>query len=98
MEAVKAAAKLAAVGSLPRRTLVAISQAEAALTTSVFLVSAIIFLAARVSTESSASHQSKAWVSSSARTAGYSQAESSSGGRGLKNFGPTRSSPLQKPR
>src|SRR5882724_3355876 len=45
----------------------AISQAEAALTMSVFLVSAMIFRAARVSAGSSESHHSKACVSSSAR-------------------------------
>src|SRR6266404_2421555 len=62
----KSAARSVAVGSFPSLTLMAISQAEAALTISVFLVSAMIFRAARVSAGSSESHHSKAWVSSSA--------------------------------
>jgi hypothetical protein len=60
-------AAAAAVGSLPKRTLVAVSQAEAALTTKVFLASAIIFRVFRVRAESSESHQSNGCVSSNAR-------------------------------
>src|SRR6202167_1696992 len=63
----KSAAKSVAVASFPSLTLLAISQADAALTISVFFVSAIVFRAARVSAGSSESHQSKACVSRSAR-------------------------------
>src|SRR5260370_17198641 len=63
----KSAARSVAVGRLPNLSLIAISQAEGALTSSVFLVSAMTFRAARVNAGSSESHHSKAWVSSSAR-------------------------------
>src|SRR5258708_36936019 len=63
----KSAARSVAVGSFPSLALMAISQAEAALTISVFLVSAMIFRAVRVSAGSSESHHSKAYVSRSGR-------------------------------
>jgi hypothetical protein len=62
----KSATKSVAVAGFPNLTLIAISQADAALTISVFAVSAIIFRAARVSSGSSESHQSRACVSRSA--------------------------------
>src|ERR1700733_15031973 len=63
----KSATKSVAVGNFPSLTLMAISQAEAALTIKVFLVSAMILRAFRGNAGSSVSHQSKAWVSSRAR-------------------------------
>ena len=75
----------------------AISQAEAALMTATFLVSAINFRAGLLSAGSSESHQSRACVSRRARTKNYSQPANSLAGSGSKNSGPTCSLPFRKP-
>src|ERR1700732_1230369 len=93
----KSATRSVAVGSFPSLTLIAISQAEAALTISVFLVSAMNFRAARGSAGASESHQSKEWVSSRARKECYSQVDNSLIGRGSKNSGPTHNFPFNDP-
>ena len=86
----KSAAKSAAEGSLPRRTFVAISQAEAALTKMTFFVSLMTRRADCDKAELSASHHNNAWVSKRTCNVRYSQQEISSGGNGSKNSGPTR--------
>ena len=86
-----------AAGSLPRRTLVAISHAEAALTTIVFCFSSINRRTESGSEELSVIHQIRAWVSSERCNRNYSQASSSSGGRGSKNSGPISTFPFHAP-
>ena len=82
--------------SLPSRALMAISQAEAAFTITVFFVSATTLRATRVSAGSSDSHHSTACVSSRIRN-DHCQPASSDGGNGLKNSRPTRSLPFSAP-
>ena len=74
----------------------AISQAEAALTMSVFLVSAMIFRAARVSARSSESHHSKACVSSSARNSGLLPGRLFAYRKGLKKLRPNMQLTFQR--
>ena len=92
----KRRAKSAAPGSLPRRDLVAISHAEAALT-KMMLERELISLRTRGgSAGSSVSHQSKAWVSKR-RFRSHSQSSISSSGRGSKNSEPMRNFPFMLP-
>ena len=93
---VKFAARSSAPGSLPRRTLVAISQADAALARIVFSGLAITLRTAAEKDGSSMNHQSNAWVSKRKRTA-HSQALSSSSGSGSKNSLPTWNFPFRLP-
>lgn len=95
--AAKFATRSAAVGSLPRRTLVAISHGRAPLTWRMFLVSAIALRAALLNAGLSDSHQSSARVSKSTRMENYSQPANSSAGRSSKNSGPTISWPFSEP-
>jgi hypothetical protein len=67
MQSPRSCTTAAAPGSLPIRCLVAISQAEAALTRTALAGAAIAACAAGDNRASPASHQSSAWVSSSRR-------------------------------
>jgi hypothetical protein len=88
---VKSAARPSAVGSFPSRTFVAISHAEAALTKTIFLVSAITLLAGRVNAASSeATKAARGCLTARALNASY-HSGSSSEGRGSKNAAPTTS-------
>src|ERR1019366_1099094 len=86
-----------AASSLPNRTLVAISHADAALTITVLFLCAIARRADAGKEESSVSHQSRACVSRSKRIRRYSQPSSSSGGKGSKNSGLMWIFPLRAP-
>src|SRR5437588_146184 len=92
----KSETRSAPIGSLPSRTLVAISQDEAALTISMFLVSAMIFRAERVRAGSSESHQSNACVSSNARNR-LPPAREFALGKRLKEFEANAQLALQRP-
>jgi hypothetical protein len=74
---------------LPKRTFVAISHAEAALTGTVFCLLRKGFWADTGSQALSISHQSGAWVSTRRDARHYSQPSNSSGARGSKNSQPT---------
>ena len=79
-------ATASAFGSLPRRCLVAISQADAALINTSFASFSIARRAASDNRSLPASHQRNAWVSSRSRNAYVSQAESSASGSGSKKL------------
>ena len=79
-------ASAAAPGILPRRYLVAISQADAALISFSLASSAMAPRAATGSWSLPASHHMNAWVSSSSRKTQFSQTESSVSGSGSKKL------------
>jgi hypothetical protein len=82
---------------LPIRNLVAISQADAALTKMALLSPPIAVRAGWDSAVSPAIHQRKACVSSRRFNAYWSHAVSSSAGKGSKNSGPTETTPRNAP-
>jgi len=86
-----------AAGSRPKRTLVAVSHAHTALTTTVFDSSAINCRMDFGNEGFSVIHQISACVSSKRCNRNYSQPSISSGGRGKKNSGPTLIFPFQAP-